>query len=92
MQSNVIPFPSTPPFQVLRKRGARSHAALKARITSNLPDLMPKTQGDIVRLWRYQVPMGWIAKMHQLTIPQVEAVVWMAYNGEGPVVAYGRAA
>ena len=77
---NVIPFPTTPPFAVPRKRGARSHADLQARVVSNLPLLMERTYTEIAKLWRRQVPIGWIAKMHQLSVCQVEACLWVSYN------------
>ena len=81
-RNNLIPFPfpASPPFARPRKRGARSHADLQASITSNLPLLMEKSYKRIKDLWRRQVPMAWIAKMEQLTIAQVEACLWVAYN------------
>ena len=43
---NVIPFPfpASPPFAQPRKRGARSHVDLQARIASNLPLLIVPAQ------------------------------------------------
>ena len=79
-RNNVIAFPASPVFAAPRKRGARSHTDLQANITSNFPLLMERTYADIKRMWKRQVPMGWIAKIHQLTIPQVEACIWVAYN------------
>jgi hypothetical protein len=85
-RANVIPFPTTPPFAKPRKRGALPLAERQANITSNLPTLMDATYSEIAKLWARQVQMGLIAKMHQLTIPQVEAVIWVAYNyGNHPV-------
>jgi hypothetical protein len=86
MPNNLIHFPSTPPFQSPRKRGALKDAEKKQAIVSNLPALMPTTHADIVRMWRRQVRIQLIAKIHQLTVGQVEAVLWLAFHGsDGPV-------
>lgn len=82
--SNVIAFPSKPPFADPRKRGALSNAEKRLSIASNLPELMPRTYGEIVNDWRRGVRMAWLAKIHQLTMAQVEAVIWAADSGYGP--------
>lgn len=95
----VIAFPTVPVFAEPRKRGARSHVDLQARITSNLPHLMERSYKRIADLWRRQVPMGWIAKMEGLSIGQVEACLWVAVHagealnaGEVSPQDFGRAA
>jgi hypothetical protein len=85
--SNVIAFPTTPPFAAPRKRGAASDAEKKLWIASNLPDLVPHIYGEIVNNWRRGVRMAWLAKIHQLRIAQIEAVIWAADNGYGPFEA-----
>jgi len=79
-QRRVIAFPTTPPFARGRKRGCRPHTELKAHVASNLPELLAAAWCDIARLWSKGVQIGWIAKMHDLTIPQVEAVLWVWYH------------
>lgn len=87
----VIAFPTTAPFDEPRKRGAQSGAEMKRSIVSYLPALIDEVSLDIVRSWRRQVPIAWLAKIHQLTVRQVEAVLWVATHGHatpaGPLAA-----
>lgn len=76
IRSNVITFPSKPPFQAARKRGAPSVIEAQAFIASNLPSLLADVRLNIVRSWRRGVRIAWLAKMHQLTVAQTEAVLW----------------
>ena len=75
-RNNVIPFPASPPFAAPRKRGASSSAESMQHIGSNLPDLLVDVKLDIVRAWRRGVRIAWLAKMHQLSVAQLEAVLW----------------
>jgi hypothetical protein len=73
-------FPSTPPFAQPRKRGAQSVTEMQRRIASYLPQLIEDVRLDIVAAWRREVPIAFLAKMHQLTVRQVEAVIWVEYH------------
>lgn len=89
--SNVIPFPTTPPFERPRKRGAISTKEAAAHIVTNLPRLMEQVSARIVRDWTRGVRIQALAKMNELTVGQVESVIWLAFH-DVPPVALRRAA
>jgi hypothetical protein len=50
----------------------------KHHIATNLPALLPAVAAQIVNGWRRGVQIPYLAKQHQLTCRQTEAVVWCA--------------
>lgn len=78
--SKILVFPSTPPFAEPRKRGAQSIVEMKACVASYLPRLIEDVKLDIVAAWRRGVSIAFLAKMHQLTVRQCEAVIWCEYH------------
>lgn len=90
-RNNLIEFPASPPFAAPRKRGASSTAEATAHVASNLPVLLADVRLDIVRSWRRGVRIAWLAKIHQLTVAQTEAVLW-AELGFRPAPQFRRAA
>ena len=87
---NVIPFPTVPPFAFPRKRGAQSDEQKAAHIASYRPRLIEDVELGIVSGWRRGVAIAWLAKMHQLTVRQTEAVIWCYQNFNRPAPASVR--
>ena len=81
-RSNVIPFPTTPPFARPRKPGAVSDVEKKHHIATNLPALMPSVAAQIVNRWRRGTQIAFLAKEFQLTQRQTESVIWCADHHE----------
>jgi hypothetical protein len=76
-RNNIIPFPTTPPFAKPRKPGALSTAESMEHVASDMPALLVDVRLDIVRAWRRGVRISWLAKIHQLRVVQVEAILWL---------------
>jgi hypothetical protein len=90
-RNNLIPFPASPPFAKPRKPGASSIAESMEHIASDLPALLIDVKLDIVRSWRRGVRISWLAKIHQLRVVQIEALLWIEL-GQRPTPVYRRAA
>ncbi len=80
--TNLIVFPVTSksPAPVARKRGASNLVEMTAAVASNVPALIEDVKLDIAAKWRRGVRIAYLAKIHQLTVRQVEAIIWMAYH------------
>jgi hypothetical protein len=74
--ATIVQFPRA------RKRGNRTISEMKAFIVSNAPSLTEDQRLDVIAMWNRGVRTAWIAKAKALTVWQVEAILWIHFNGD----------
>lgn len=84
----LIQFSSKSSAHQLRKMGPASERENNRLFTSNLPPLMESVMDRIVRDWRRGIKIRSLAATYQLTVLQVERIVWCRHYGspEPPTV------